>query len=121
MNTIELKAPYLVFLGDAEDLIMAKVAKGIAHWRPEKCLAQMRLPEAKAKLDILKKDYLDPNSTPKQIYFNIFDNVSGYKNCFKTETFKIPLNLEIMSDLQSLFDSQVSLIMKGTNGTKRYS
>lgn len=77
--------------------------------------------EAKAKLDILKKDYLDPNSTPKQIYFNIFDNVTGYKNCFKTETFKIPLNLDIMGDLQSLFDSQVSLIMKGTNGTKRYS
>lgn len=59
MNTIELKAPYLVFLGDAEDLIMAKVAKGIAHWRPEKCLAQMRLPEAKAKLDL-------PDMTPQQ-------------------------------------------------------
>lgn len=77
--------------------------------------------EAKAKLDILKKDYLDPQSTPKQIYFNIFDNVTGYKNCFKTETFNIPLNLDIMGNLQTLFDSKVSLIMKGTNGTKRYS
>ncbi|TPE46471.1 DUF1611 domain-containing protein [Maribrevibacterium harenarium] len=59
MNTIELKTPYLVFLGDAEDLIMAKVAKGVAHWRPEKCLAQFRLPEAKAKLDL-------PEMSPKE-------------------------------------------------------
>lgn len=77
--------------------------------------------EAQAKLDVLKNDYFDPKSTPKQIYFNIFDNVSGYKNCFKTETFNIPLNLDIMGNLQNLFDSRVSLIMKGTNGTKRYS
>ena len=48
----ELKTPYLVFLGDAEDLLMAKVAKGIAHWRPEKCLAQMRLETAKADLGL---------------------------------------------------------------------
>ncbi|MBR7890163.1 DUF1611 domain-containing protein [Marinomonas sp. A79] len=52
MNTLELQAPYLIFLGDAEDLLMAKVAKGIAHWRPEKCVAQLRLKEAKADLGL---------------------------------------------------------------------
>nr|WP_275138769.1 DUF1611 domain-containing protein [Vibrio furnissii] len=52
MNKIELKTPYLVFLGDANDLLMAKVAKGVAHWRPEKCLAQFRLPGAKADLGL---------------------------------------------------------------------
>ncbi|MCW8331418.1 DUF1611 domain-containing protein [Photobacterium sp. SDRW27] len=52
MTTYALKTPYLVFLGDAEDLLMAKVAKGIAYWRPEKCLAQMRLENAKADLNL---------------------------------------------------------------------
>ncbi|WP_191601390.1 N-acetyltransferase DgcN [Marinomonas algicola] len=52
MNTLILKAPYLVFLGDANDLLMAKVAKGIAHWRPEKCVAQLKLPGAKADLGL---------------------------------------------------------------------
>lgn len=52
MNTLTLNAPYLVFLGDANDLIMAKVAKGIAHWRPEKCVAQLRLAGAKADLGL---------------------------------------------------------------------
>ncbi len=52
MQHTELKTPYLVFLGDADDFLMAKVAKGIAYWRPEKCLAQMRLPGAKADLGL---------------------------------------------------------------------
>ena len=52
MNKIELETPYLVFLGDANDLLTAKVAKGVAHWRPEKCLAQYRLPGAKADLGL---------------------------------------------------------------------
>jgi len=52
MTQNELKAPYLVFLGDAEDFLMAKVAKGIAHWRPEKCIGQMRLDDAKADLGL---------------------------------------------------------------------
>jgi DNA polymerase-3 subunit alpha len=77
--------------------------------------------EADAKLDVLKNDYYDPNTTPKQIYFNIFDESKEYKNCFKTEKFNIPLNLTVMGQLQKLFNSKVSLIMKGQNGTKRYS
>ncbi|UTV30420.1 N-acetyltransferase DgcN [Photobacterium atrarenae] len=52
MSMTELKTPYLVFLGDAQDLLMAKVAKGVAHWRPEKCLAQYRLEGAKADLGL---------------------------------------------------------------------
>ncbi|NRA19510.1 MAG: DUF1611 domain-containing protein [Oceanospirillaceae bacterium] len=52
MKQTELKTPYLIFLGDAEDFLMAKVAKGIAHWRPQKCLGQMRLSGAKADLGI---------------------------------------------------------------------
>lgn len=52
MSTIEIKTPYLLFLGDAEDFLMAKVAKGIHYWRPEKCLGQMRLPQAKVDLGL---------------------------------------------------------------------
>lgn len=52
MTMNELKTPYLVFLGDAQDLLMAKVAKGVAHWRPEKCLAQNRFDNAKADLGL---------------------------------------------------------------------
>ena len=44
----ELKAPYLLFLGNAPTLGDAKTASGIAYWRRDKCCGQLRLPECKA-------------------------------------------------------------------------
>jgi uncharacterized NAD-dependent epimerase/dehydratase family protein len=40
---MELKQPYLLFLGDASDNLAAKVAQGIKTWRPEFCVGQLRL------------------------------------------------------------------------------
>ena len=45
-----LRTPYLLFLGDAHDALAAKTAAGVAHWRPEWCLGQLRLPGCKADL-----------------------------------------------------------------------
>ena len=41
---IEITPPYLLFLGDEPDITHAKTAVGIAHWRPEACVGQLRLP-----------------------------------------------------------------------------
>lgn len=43
---MELKAPYLLFLGDATDPFSIKLARGVVDWRPELALAQNRLPTA---------------------------------------------------------------------------
>lgn len=44
--------PYLLFLGDAPDQLAAKVAQGIADWRPEAALGQLRLPGCGADLGL---------------------------------------------------------------------
>lgn len=49
---IELKTPYLLFLGDAADALAAKTAQGVAHWRPEWSLGQLRLPGCNADLGL---------------------------------------------------------------------
>lgn len=41
---MELKRPYLLFLGDVPDALSAKTAIGIVDWRKEWCVGQMRLP-----------------------------------------------------------------------------
>ncbi len=41
---IELRRGYLLFLGDVPLQLDAKTATGIAHWRPEWCVGQRRLP-----------------------------------------------------------------------------
>ncbi|WP_375748332.1 N-acetyltransferase DgcN [Vibrio sp. HN007] len=45
---MELKKPYLLFLGDAADPLAAKVAQGIKTWHPEYCIGQYRLLECNA-------------------------------------------------------------------------
>ena len=40
--------PYLMFLGDAADQLAAKTANGVAKWRPEWCLGQLRFDGCKA-------------------------------------------------------------------------
>ncbi|BBL75712.1 N-acetyltransferase DgcN [Methylomagnum ishizawai] len=40
--------PYLLFLGDAADPLAAKTAYGVARWRPEDCVGQLRLPGCQA-------------------------------------------------------------------------
>jgi uncharacterized NAD-dependent epimerase/dehydratase family protein len=44
--------PYLLFLGDAPDSLAAKTARGIAHWRPEWCVGQWRLPGCRADVGL---------------------------------------------------------------------
>ena len=39
-----IDSPYLLFLGDAPDMLAAKVAIGIRDWRPENAVGQFRLP-----------------------------------------------------------------------------
>ncbi len=42
MIELDLNPPYLLFLGDAGNALDAKTALGLAHWRPEECIAQLR-------------------------------------------------------------------------------
>jgi len=49
---MEIERPYLMFLGDVADALAAKTAHGIADWRPDWCLGQLRLPGCRADLGI---------------------------------------------------------------------
>ncbi len=40
---MRIEKPYVLFLGDAPDTLSAKVARGIAHWRGEDCVGQLKL------------------------------------------------------------------------------
>ncbi len=47
-----IETPYLLFLGDAPDMLAAKVAIGIRDWRPENAVGQIRLPGCGADLGL---------------------------------------------------------------------
>ena len=43
MPALAIQAPYLLFLGSEKSPTYAKTAAGLAHWRPELCMGQLRL------------------------------------------------------------------------------
>ncbi len=47
-----IASPYLMFLGDAPDQLAAKTAAGVAMWRPEWCIGQLRLGDCRADLGL---------------------------------------------------------------------
>ena len=49
---MEIKNPYLMFIGDVPDQLAAKTASGVAHWRPDWCVGQLRLDGCKADLGL---------------------------------------------------------------------
>jgi uncharacterized NAD-dependent epimerase/dehydratase family protein len=52
-------APYLLFLGDAQDVLSIKGCTGVKIWRPEKAFAQIRLPGCTQDLGL-------PDMTPAE-------------------------------------------------------
>ena len=43
MSVLEIRAPYLVFLGAVANPLDAKTGRGLVDWRPELCTGQLRL------------------------------------------------------------------------------
>lgn len=56
---INIKSPYLIFLGAEPDRSHAKTGVGVAHWRPDRCTGQYRLPGSGVDLGI-------PDMTPAE-------------------------------------------------------
>ena len=56
---VEIATPYLLFVGAAESNLAAKTATGVAHWRPDACLGQLRLAGCGADLGL-------PDMTPAE-------------------------------------------------------
>lgn len=52
---MSIRKPYVIFLGDAAEPVLAKTAFGVRDWAPEDCLAQWRLPECKVDLGLPDK------------------------------------------------------------------
>ncbi|MEM1287318.1 MAG: N-acetyltransferase DgcN [Pseudomonadota bacterium] len=53
---MEIKRPYILFLGDVADQLAAKTAVGVVDWRPDWCVGQIRLPGCKADTGLADMD-----------------------------------------------------------------
>jgi len=49
---MNINAPYLLFLGDAKEMLSLKVANGVVDWRPELAVGEFQLPECTVTLGL---------------------------------------------------------------------
>jgi len=54
---MEISPPYLLFLGASTDPLSVKTSRGIAEWRPEKCVGQMSMPGCAVSLGLPELDF----------------------------------------------------------------
>ncbi len=59
MKKVELPKPYVIFLGDTQNILDAKTALGLLDWCKEDCIAQVSMPGCKIDLNL-------PELTPSQ-------------------------------------------------------
>jgi len=60
---MNIETPYLLFLGDAKELLSLKVAKGVVDWRLEQCVGELGLPDCSVTLGL---DVLSLNEAKKR-------------------------------------------------------
>ncbi|MEM7728483.1 MAG: DUF1611 domain-containing protein [Pseudomonadota bacterium] len=53
---IDMRSPYLIFLGDVSNTGLAKTAFGVVDWAREKCLGQLRFPDCKLSVGLPDMD-----------------------------------------------------------------
>ena len=49
---MEILPPYLLFLVDSKDPLSVKTSRGVADWRPEKCIGQLSMPGCEVSLGL---------------------------------------------------------------------
>ena len=54
---MEITSPYLLFLGNSVDPLSVKTSRGIAEWRPEKCVGQMSMSGCEVTVGLPELDF----------------------------------------------------------------
>jgi uncharacterized NAD-dependent epimerase/dehydratase family protein len=104
---MELIAPYLLFLGDAPDQLAAKTAQGIAHWRLDKCVGQLRLAGCVADLGLSDLDLDAAVAKGAKTLVIGVANAGGHLPSEWTDTIvaAIDLGLDVASGMHSRLDN----------------
>ena len=115
-----IETPYLLFLGDAPDMLAAKVAIGIRDWRPEHAVGQIRLPGCGADLGLTDLPLEDAKARGARTLVIGVANRGGVISPAWKEVLIAALNMgfDIASGLHNLLRDEGDLVAAAqTHGT----
>ncbi len=107
-----IPTPYLLFLGDAQDPLAAKVAQGIKDWRPENAVGQLRLPGCGADVGLNDLTLEDAKAAGAQTLVIGVANRGGVISQLWKDVLIQALNMgfDIASGLHSLLNEEDDLV-----------
>ncbi len=107
-----IETPYLLFLGDAPDMLAAKVAIGIRDWRPEFALGQFRLPGCGADLNLTDMTLAEAKAAGAKTLVIGVANRGGYiSSQWKEVLIKaLEMGFDIASGLHNLLRDEGDLV-----------
>jgi len=75
---MEIMGPYLLFLGATTDPLSVKTSRGIAHWRPEKCVGQLSMPGCDVTLGLPEMDFEEAANKGAKTFILGLANSGGF-------------------------------------------
>lgn len=104
--------PYLLYLGDAPDMLSIKTARGLLQWRPQLCLGQFVGPNCKAKLDLPIMSFAEANAAGADTMVIGVANAGGVMSpsICRDVVAAIEAGLNIASGLHQRLDSQPDIV-----------
>lgn len=111
-----LTPPYVLFVGDARDQLAAKTAAGVAYWRPDRCVGQIRLDGCRAKLELPVMTVADARAAGARTLIVGLANAGGTisENWLPTLTQALAAGLDIASGLHQRLTDVASLCAAAT-------
>jgi uncharacterized NAD-dependent epimerase/dehydratase family protein len=98
---VKIVPPYLMFLGDAPDQLGAKTADGVAKWKPDWCLGQLRLEGCQADIGLTDMSLEEAKAAGVKTLILGVTNQGGFFNDSWMETLHgaLDLGMDIASGL----------------------
>ena len=102
-----LRKPYVLFLGDVEDNLAAKVAFGINDWRRSDCVGQIRLDGCKASIDLPQISIIEAKEKgAKTLIVGVANRGGGISKSWHASLIEAAnMGLDIASGLHELLDT----------------
>lgn len=118
---MSIAQPYLLFLGDVTDPIAAKTARGIALWRPDSCVGQLKLTPETVSLGLSDLTLEQAKQQGAKTLVIGTANAGGVipSNWQQTLTTAAEMGFEIASGMHSRLSDIPELAMLESQGTTK--
>lgn len=102
-----LRKPYVLFLGDVEDNLAAKVAFGVNDWRGSDCVGQIRLDGCKANIDLPEISIIEAKEKgAKTLIVGVANRGGGISKSWHASLIEAArMGFDIASGLHELLDT----------------